>query len=137
MKRVIVSRQVIAQIIGPDGPVDVGKWQEITVNEELETLEYKPTDGTTEYLVEGFKYAGTLKRGEYDPTLARMIWNLMHPGTDDPPRHILLVVTKYNDGTVVKEMYKEVLITKRGRSIGRGAPVTEDLDWVAEDKEEL
>lgn len=136
-KRVIVSRQVTAQVVGPDGPVDVGKWSELTFADEIESLEYKPIDGTTEYLVEGFKYGGTLKRGTYDPGLAHLLHDLAHPGDADPPRHLLLLTEKYNDGSVDMRLYKEVLITKRGETVGRGAPVTEDLDWVAEDMEVL
>ena len=136
-KRAIVSRQVTAQVVGPDGPVDAGKWDEVTFADEIETLEHKPLDGSTEYLVEGFKYGGTLKRGVYDPTIAQIVWDLAHPGTQDPPRHLLLVTENYNDGSVEQRLYKEVLFTKRGESIARGAPVTEDIDWLAEDMERL
>lgn len=136
-KRAIVTRQVTAQVVGLNGPVDVGKWSEVTTSDEIETLEHKPLDGTTEHLVEGYKYAGTLKRGVYDPSMAHIVWDLAHPGIVDPPRHLLLIAENYNDGSVEMELYKEVLITKRGRSVARGAPVTEDLDWVAEDMEVL
>ncbi len=136
-KRAIVSRQATAQIVGPSGPVDVGKWDEVTSNQELETIEHKPIDGSTEYLVEGAKYSGTLKRGEYDGVLAQIVWDTAHPGITDPPRHILVVTTKYNDGTVRMKMYKEVLFPKLGESVSRGNYVTEDLDWVAEDMEIL
>jgi hypothetical protein len=136
-KRAIVARQVTAQLVGPNGPVDVGKWDEVTTSDEIKTIEHDTLDGKTEYLVEGFKYAGTLKRGIYDPSLAHIVWDLAHPGNSDPPRHLLLVTEKYNDGSVEMQLYKEVLITKRGRSIARGAPVTEDLDWAAEDMEVL
>lgn len=136
-KRAIVSRQVTGQIIGPDGPVDCGKWDEITLPSEIEMLEHKTLDGKTEYLVEGFKYSGTLKRGVYDPTIAHIIWDLAHPGDVDPPRHLVLVTEKYNDGSIEQRLYKEVLFTKSGETIARGAPVTEDIDWVAEDMEVL
>ncbi|MGB3341327.1 MAG: hypothetical protein WBB37_07595 [bacterium] len=136
-KRAIVTRQVTAQVVGPNGPVDVGKWSEVTTSDEIETLEHKPLDGSTEHLVEGYKYSGTLKRGVYDPSMAHILWDLAHPGSNDPPRHLLLLNEKYNDGSVEQRLYKEVLFTKRGESIARGAPVTEDIDWVAEDMESL
>lgn len=136
-KRVIVSRQATAQIVGPAGPVDVGKWDEVTISNEIETLEHKPIDGTTEYLVEGQKYSGTLKRGEYDGGLAELLFNTAHPGETDPARHLLVVTTKYNDGSTQVKLFKEVLFSKLGESIARGNVVTEDLDWVAEDMEIL
>ena len=136
-KRAIVARQVTAQVVGPNGPVDVGKWDEVTTSDEIETLEHKPIDGTTEHLVEGYKYSGTLKRGVYDPVMAHIVWDLAHPGSADPPRHLLLISETYNDSSVEQRLYKEVLFTKRGESIARGAPVTEDIDWIAEDMEVL
>lgn len=137
MKRAIVSRQATATLVGPNGPVDVGKWDEVTTSDEIETIEHKTLDGKTEHLVEGFKYSGTLKRGTYDPNLAVILWDLAHPGNQDPPRHLLLVTERFNDGSVENQLYKDVLFTKRGRSIARGAPVTEDVDFVAEDMERL
>lgn len=136
-KRAIVSRQIISQVVGSSGPVDCGKWDEVTYNSELKMLEHEPLDGSTEYLVEGNKYAGTLKRGVYDGVLAELVWNTAHPGTTDPPRHILVVTDIYNDGTVQVKMFKEVLFSKLGTSISRGSVVTENLDWVAEDMEIL
>lgn len=136
-KRAIVTRQVTGQVVGPNGPVDVGKWSEVTTSDEIETLEHKSLDGNTEHLVEGYKYSGTLKRGVYDPSMAHILWDLAHPGNSDPPRHLLLITEKYNDGATEMRLYKEVLFTKRGENIARGSPVTEDIDWVAEDMEVL
>jgi len=136
-KRVIVSRQATILVVGANGPVDCGKWSEVTINNELEVLEHKPLDGSTEYLVEGAIHSGTLKRGVYDPVIAQIVWESAHPGTNDPPRHLLLITEHYNDGSIGMRMEKEVLFKKHGESIARGAPVTEDIDWVAEDEEYL
>ena len=136
-KRAIVARQVLAQVVGPGGPVDVGKWDEVTTSDEIEILEHKPIDGSVEHLVEGYKYSGTLKRGVYDPAMAHIAWELAHPGSADPPRHLLLISETYNDGSVEQRLYKEVLFTKRGESMARGAPVTEDIDWVDPDSGEI
>jgi len=135
-KRPIVGRNVIAQVIGPNGPVEVGKWEECPLNIEVETEEYKPIDGSREVLVLGNRYSGTLKRGHYDFTLAQEVWKLANPGNEDPPRLILLMTIKYNDGTVAQAMFKEVIFTKISIGVTRGI-IKEDIDWEAEEMEIL
>ncbi len=135
-KRPIVGRQVVAQVIGPDGPVEVGRWEECPVNIEVETEEYKPLDGTREIVITGNRYSGTLRRGHYDFTLAQTVWELANPGSDDPPRHVLLMTIKYNDGTTAQAMFKEVVFTKISIGVARGV-IKDDIDWEAESMEIL
>lgn len=132
--RRITGRQVKAMVIGPNGPIEVGRWEEATVTLETETDEAKLMDGSVEVVVTGKKYSGTLKRGHYDAALAEETNRVMNPGSDDPPRLMLLMTLKYNDGTVKQALFKEVLFTKWGFNASRGM-VTEDVDWVAEDME--
>lgn len=137
MKRAIVSRQAVAQVVGPNGPVDVGKWDEVAIKDVDEIIEHKPLGDKTQYLWEATTYTGTLKRGFYDLTLAKLIYDYQHPGVTDPPRLILLITNNFNDGTTELRMYKEVLLKNRGESVSRGSYITEDLEWVAEDMEIL
>jgi hypothetical protein len=135
-KRPITGRQAVAQIIGPNGPVDVGTWDEVHIADADEFTEHKPLDGKTYQIYAGSSYGGTLKRGLYDHVLAKMIWDMQHPGTADPPRLILLVTDYFNDGTTSLRMYKEVVIMNRKEDTMRDK-ITEDLDWKAEDVEYL
>jgi len=134
----IVGRQATAQIVGPNGPIDCGKWDEVNFDKDaVETETNKPIDGSIEHLVLGIDaLGGTLSRGYYDSNIAQIIWDTMHPGNVDPPRLIVLITERFNDGTTRLRMYKNVLFTKSGQRIPRGR-VTETIDWVAEDMEFL
>lgn len=134
-KRPITSRQVIAQVVGPNGPVDCGKWESGKCTHKMDVVDYKPTDGTTQHLVEGYDYSGSLSRGVFDARLAALIWNQMHCGTSDPPRLMLLFSHVLNEDPTVVYVAKEVLITNLDVGWQRGQPVKEDLTFVAEELE--
>lgn len=134
--RPIVGRQAIAQLVGPEGPIVVGQWEEVRVREEVESEDLTPIDGSHVYVVIGRRFSGSLSRGYYDANLAGAIWKNLYPNSSDPPRLVLLVTERFNDGKVRQTLYKEVLLTSRERSITRGI-IKESLDWQAEEAEEL
>jgi len=134
-KRPITSRQVEAQMIGPNGPVNLGKWESGRAQHKMDEIAYKPTDGTTIHLVEGCDYGGSLSRGVFDARLAQLVWNQMHPGTSDPPRLMLLFSHVLNEDPTVIYVFKEVLLTNLDVGWQRGQPVKEDLTFVAEELE--
>lgn len=133
--RAITSRQVIAQLVGPNGPVQLGKWETGRLQCKMDEIAYKPTDGTTQHLVEGYDYGGSLSRGLFDVRLAQLVWNQMHPGTSDPPRIMLLFSLILNEDPSVVMVVKEVLLTNLDMGWQRGQPVKEDLTFVAEELE--
>lgn len=122
----IVGRQVVVQIVGPGGKVDVGKYEEVTITVDVETDDYDAADGNQYQAIVGPRVSGTLKRGKLDGGVASMVMSHANPGTADPPRFVVI----YTDTGGDVHTLTDVTLKKWGISVGKGI-VKEDLDFKA------
>lgn len=135
--REITSRQTTIQVIGPSGKVEVGRFDEFSeAGGALKTIENEHLDGSVSVLSDGhgaFRCSGRI--AEYDGILARTCDEALHPGSTDPIRHIIVYSETYNDGTAQTVVYTGCLLQVNGKTVARGAAVSNQVEIIAEDRQ--
>lgn len=134
MSREIVSRQTEIQVLGANGPVKVGKADDFQATDAVERTVNKHLDGSNTILVGGIdSLSGSLKVAEYDGMVARLMDESLHPGAEDPVRHLIVYTERYNDGATQTKVYTGVLFHTHGKPVARGSALSNDVQWEAED----
>ena len=124
----ITGRQAVVQIIGAGGPVDIGKYEEVSFTLDTETETYEPVDGYSYEAIVGPRISGSLKRGKIDGSAIATVLSHAKPGIANPPRYVII----YTDTSGTKHTLTDVTWKKYGITLNKGI-IKEDLDFKAVD----